>query len=85
MNASELTLPVGEFVRRLKSASGSIEADVLDALDNSPSQEEFIERAQSAICSLIGECHDWLNHFQRAEKRSNEKAGSPNGCTRVSS
>lgn len=67
MEIDKLDEPLRDWVLRLKHASGTIEADVRDALQASRDQGEFVTRAENAIWGLIGECHDWLNHFERAQ------------------
>lgn len=73
MEADKLAVPLAEWVRRLKCASSTIQADVQDALVQSRSQAEFGKRAEEAIWSLVGECNDWLNHLKRAELMSREQ------------
>ena len=85
MKVNEFSAPVGEFICRLKYASSSIEADVMDALEKRQCQKAFIERAQSTIWSLIVSRNDWLNHLQRAEAMSCGKSGHPSRRMRVSS
>ena len=82
MELDKLGVPVAEWVRRLKSASSTIQADVQDALVQSRSQPEFTKRAEEAIWSLIGECNDWLNHLKHAELMAREQPGDTPGSQR---
>lgn len=66
MDIDQLDEPLRDWVLRLKHASGTIEVDVCGALRASRDQGEFVTRAENAIWGLVGECHDWLNHLERA-------------------
>lgn len=72
MKPDRLAAPLADWVYRLKAASSTIEAEMQDVLAESRSQREFVERAEEAIWSLIGECNDWLNHLKRAASVARE-------------
>jgi len=64
MNQNELSGPVAAWVFSLKHASGSIEADVNDALERSESEGDFLVEAAAAIGQLIAECQGHVRFLE---------------------
>ena len=64
MNEDDLSTPVAAWVFQLKHASGSIEADVRDALERSETEDDFLEEAAAAIGQFIAECQGQLRYLE---------------------
>ena len=62
MRANELPAPMAGWIAELRHASGSIQADVLDALDGGSSPADVLRDAEAAIQQLAAEC---AGHLQR--------------------
>ena len=67
MRTEELHEPVARWVRDVRHASASIQADVFDALDRSSNTLEFLDDADAALRQLLAECETYLHQVVRLQ------------------
>jgi len=64
MNSNDLSDSLLCWLVSLKHGSGSIEADVRDALERSENEADFVVEAAAAIRQLMAECRGQLRYLE---------------------
>lgn len=74
MKHENLSIKMQKRLESLKGASSTIENDILDAMEDAESEQEFISEATERLECLKDECQSWIQNL----KADPMKKGFPN-------
>ena len=64
MKYDDLSRKIQKKLEALKGASSTIENNVLDAMEDAESEQEFINEATAKLEDLKDECESWMRHLK---------------------